>query len=134
MRMAKDVNINYINDFVADYEFAPVDDSLWFVKNEKMFFDFNLTDKSTGFFGKKTTTYIDINLNSPPPENIVNLNEDVLVKKDAIINDMEFWDANRPVKLTPKEKDIYNMVDSIQQVPIYTTYEKIVGYVCHVSL
>jgi len=127
MRMAKDVNINYINDFVAEYEFEPVDDSLWFVKNEKMFFDFNLSDKSTGFFGRKTTSYMDIDLNNPPPEHIIKLNEDIIVKEDAIVNDMQFWDANRPMKLTPKEKSIYNMVDSIQQVPIYTTFEKVVS-------
>ncbi|MFC2096198.1 DUF5686 family protein [Bacteroidota bacterium] len=125
MRIAKDVNLNYVNDFVAEYEFAPVDDSLWFVKNEKMFFDFNITDRSTGFFGRKTTSYMDIDLNNPPPEHITKLNEDVLVKEDAIINDIEFWNANRPVELTPKEKSIYDMVDSIQQVPIYTTFEKV---------
>ncbi len=127
MRMAKEVNINYINDFVAEYEFEPVDDSLWFVKNEKMFFDFNLSDKSTGFFGRKTTSYLNINLNDPPPEEITKLNEDVVVNEDAIVNDPEFWDINRPMKLTPKEKSIYSMVDSIQQVPIYTTFEKVVS-------
>ena len=127
MRMAKEVNINYINDFVAEYEYTTVDDSLWFVKNEKMFFDFNLSDKSTGFFGKKTTAYNNINLSTPPPDSITELNENIIVKEDALISDMKFWDANRPMELTPKEKNIYTMVDSIQKVPIYTTFEKIVS-------
>ena len=127
MRMAKDVNINYINDFVAEYEYAPVDDSLWFVTKEKMFFDFNITDRSTGFFGRKTTAYTNINLETPPPKTITSLNENIIVKEDALIGDTEFWDAHRPMKLTPKEKQIYNMVDSIQKVPIYTTFEKIVS-------
>lgn len=127
MRMAKEVNINYINDFVAEYEYKPVDDSLWFLKNEKMFFDFNISDKSTGFFGRKTTAYSNINLSTPPPADILDLKEDVIVDEDAIKTDMEFWDKNRPMELTPKEKNIYSMVDSIQQVPVYTTIEKIVS-------
>jgi len=127
MRMAKSVNINYINDFVADYEFKLVNDSLWFLKNEKLFFDFNLTDKTLGFFGKKSTTYMNIELNSPIPETVSKINDNVIVTENAIINDEEYWDKYRPVKLTPKEKDIYKMVDEIQHVPIYTTYEKIVG-------
>ncbi|MCB2194453.1 MAG: DUF5686 and carboxypeptidase regulatory-like domain-containing protein [Bacteroidetes bacterium] len=127
MRMAKEVNINYINDFVAEYEYTPVDDSLWFLKNEKMFFDFNISDKSTGFFGRKTTAYSNINLRTPPPADILDLKEDVIVDEDAIKTDMEFWDKNRPMELTPKEKNIYSMVDSIQQVPVYTTIEKIVS-------
>lgn len=127
MRMAKDVNINYINDFVADYEFELVNDSLWFLKNEKLFFDFNLTDKTLGFFGKKSTTYMNIELNAPIPEAVSKINDNVIVTEDAIINDDEYWDKYRPIALTPKEKDIYKMVDEIQHVPIYTTYEKIVG-------
>jgi hypothetical protein len=127
MRMAKNVNINYINDFVAEYEFEPVQDSLWFLKKEKLFFDFNLTDKTLGFFGKKTTNYMDIQLNAEMPDEVTKINDNVIVKENAIINDEEYWAERRPIELTPKEKDIYNMVDSIQEVPIYTTYEKLVG-------
>jgi len=127
MRMAKNVNINYINDFVAEYEFEPVKDSLWFLKKEKLFFDFNLTDKTLGFFGKKTTNYMNIKLNEEMPEEVTKINDNVIVKENAIINDEDYWAERRPIQLTPKERDIYNMVDSIQQVPIYTTYEKLVG-------
>ncbi|MDA3952244.1 MAG: DUF5686 family protein [Bacteroidales bacterium] len=127
MRMSKDVNINYINDFLVDYEYAPVDDSLWFLTNEKLFFDFNLSDRSTGFFGKKTTNYMDIHFNVEMPDHVADLNENVIVQEDAIINDEKYWDIHRPISLTPKEKDIYKMVDSIKHVPIFRTYEKIVG-------
>ena len=127
MRMAKNININYINDFLAEYEYAPVDDSLWFLKSEKLFFDFNLNDRSTGFFGKKTTNYMDIRFNVEMPEQITKINENVIVQENAIINNEEYWDKHRPINLTPKEKDIYKMIDSIKQVPIFRTYEKLVG-------
>jgi hypothetical protein len=127
MRMAKDVNINYINDFVAEYEFKQLDDSVWFLSNENLFFDFNITNKSTGFFGRKTTHYMNISYNKELPSEITLLNDNVIVNENALIKDLNFWEENRPYDLTPREKDIYRMVDSIQQVPIYKTYEKIVG-------
>lgn len=127
MRMAKNVNINYINDFVAEYEYAPVDDSLWFLKYEKLFFDFNLTDRTTGFFGKKTTNYMDIRFNVELPEKATKIDDNVIVNENAIINDEEYWNKHRPINLTAKEKDIYKMVDSIKHIPIFRTYEKIVG-------
>ncbi|MDY6800197.1 MAG: DUF5686 family protein, partial [Bacteroidota bacterium] len=68
MRMANDVNINFINDFVAEYEYEQINDSIWFMKNEKLFFDFNLTDRTLGFFGKKTTHYKNININAELPK------------------------------------------------------------------
>lgn len=127
MRMAKEVNINYINDFVANYEYDLVDDSLWFLKNEELFFDFNLNDKSVGFFGRKTTNYMSIELNDTIPKEITRINDNVIVRDNAIINDEEYWNKYRPINLTQKEKKIYKMVDEIQDVPIYKTYAKIVG-------
>lgn len=127
MRMAKDVNINYINDFVAEYEYEQLDDSIWFLKQEKLFFDFNITNKTTGFFGTKTTNYMNIVYNRELPPEILKINDNVIVNENALIKDNSFWEKTRPVPLTPKETDIYAMVDSIQQVPIYKTYEKIVG-------
>ena len=127
MRMAKDVNINYINDFVADYEYEKLADSIWFLKQEKLFFDFNITNKTTGFFGTKTTNYMNTLYNRDLPPEIHKINENVIVNDNALIKDNEFWNKSRPIPLTPKEVDIYSMVDSIQQVPIYKTYEKIAG-------
>ncbi len=127
MRMAQDVNINFINDFVAEYEYEQIDDSIWFMKNEKLFFDFNLTDRTLGFFGKKTTNYMNIKLNEELPEQVQKINDNVIVEENAMINDENFWINNRPIDLTQKEKKIYEMVDSVKQVPIFKTYEKIVG-------
>ncbi|NJO69839.1 MAG: hypothetical protein HC830_11670 [Bacteroidetes bacterium] len=46
-----------MNDLVATAEYKQVNDSVWLPDVDFLFIDFNLTDKSTGFFGRKTTTY-----------------------------------------------------------------------------
>ncbi|MGE0087978.1 MAG: DUF5686 family protein [Bacteroidales bacterium] len=126
MRMAKDVNINYINDFVAEYEFEQLDNGVWFLKHDNLFFDFNIRDKATGFFGRNSSDYINIIYNKELPSEITSIKDNVIVKETALKQDDAFWDNYRPIDLTQRERDIYKMVDSIKEVPIYRTYEKIV--------
>ena len=127
MRLAEDVNFNFINDFVAEFEYGQLEDSSWFLKQERMFFDFNLEQRFSGFFVNKTTIYDNIKVNRDIPENILRLRNKVVMDSDALKKDREFWDANRPVPLTLQEANIYKMVDSVQAVPVYQTYEKLIG-------
>ena len=126
LRTAKEINFNYINDFVAEYEYQLINDSIWFLSLEKLFFDFNIGDRITGFFVQKTTHYSNINLERKIPEEILKLNDNIIVSEGALNKDENFWEEHRPIPLTQKEKNIYLMVDSIKNVPIYKTFEKIV--------
>ncbi len=127
MRLSVEVNFNFINDFVAEFEYQQLGDSSWFLKQERMFFDFNLEQRFTGFFVNKTTLYYNIVVNQETPDDILRMRNKIVVDDEALKRDREFWDNNRPVPLTNQEADIYKMVDSIQEVPIYRIYEKLVS-------
>ncbi len=127
MRLAEDVNFNFINDFVAEFEYAQLEDSSWFMKQERLFFDFNLEQQLTGFYVNKTAQYDNIVVNEPIPEDVLKLRDKIVIDSDAIKKDREFWDENRPLPLTTQDENIYKMVDSVQAVPIYQTYEKLVS-------
>jgi len=123
MRIAKDVNVNWVKDMVSSTEFQKLNDSIWFTKRKNLFVDFMLTGKDStkqmGFFGRKTVSFKDIKLNIPIKEEIVKLDNNVIVKEDALKQPKEFWDDARPFKLSSRESGIYSMVDSIQNVPLY---------------
>lgn len=55
----------------------------------------------------------------------------MILSDDAISGKRVEWDSLRPYALSQKEKTIYRMVDSIQQVPlyknIYTVLNTIIG-------
>ncbi len=126
VRLAEMVNLNFVNDMVATAEFTPLNDTLWFPKQMTLFVDFNLTDKTTGFFGHKTISYSDVRLNAGFPTEIVNMPTNLKVEEGALNQREEFWSEARPFELTPKEAGIYQMVDSIQQVPMYKTFIDII--------
>ena len=113
---------------VITSEYARLGDTLWFPKTSSLFVDFNITErKTTGFFGKKTTNYSNVKINQSIPDTISKIAERVRVNEGALQQNELFWQDARPVNLTPKEAAIYQMVDSVQKVPIYKTFFDIVN-------
>lgn len=127
VRIASDVNINFVNDLVATAEYKLLNDTLWFPDKLTLFVDFNLTDKTTGFFGHKTTVYNNVKVNTPLPQSLEAVNEPVVVRDSAMQKSNNYWQTARPFELTEKEAGIYSMVDSVQQVPMYKTFIDIVN-------
>ncbi len=129
IRLTNDAHLNFVNDLYAEMDYQKVQDSLWFLKREHYFIDFNIAEKTTGVFGRKTTSYRDVKLNVDIPEGFFNPQ----VKQETVANDsvtdktLEFWQANRHENLTKKEQKIYNMVDSIKEVPVFQTWVDMVN-------
>lgn len=127
VRLAEFVNLNFVNDLVANAEYQKVNDTLWFPKQIALFVDFNLTDKTTGFFGRKTTAYSHVKIKEPVEDSIQAIPTNVVVQEGALNQDEKYWGKTRPFNLTDKEAKIYEMVDSVKQVPMYKTFFDIVN-------
>ncbi|MBP5370049.1 MAG: carboxypeptidase-like regulatory domain-containing protein [Bacteroidales bacterium] len=121
-RISNGVNINFVNDLNITQEYAFVD-SVWFLQKEELFVDFNLADSTMGFFGRRTVSRknIEINPQFEPGTFSASANDETIVLDDALSHDTAFWNTERHEKLTQKEQDIYIMVDSIKEVPIFHT-------------
>ncbi len=127
IRVSDMVNLNFVNDMVATAEFMPINDTLWFPKQMTLFVDFNLTDKTTGFFGHRTTSYSDVELFVQFPGDVAEMPTNLKVEEGALDKSKEYWAQARPFELTPREANIYQMVDSVQQIPMYKTFIDIVN-------
>lgn len=126
MQFGKDANINFLNNFSANLEYS-FTDSVWFLAEEKIVSDFNLTNQTFGFFGTKTSVYQNVKVNHPLPDSILGVQTNTLVLDEAPDRPEEYWTENRPMELTEKEKTIYSIVDSVQTLPVYRTAENLVS-------
>jgi hypothetical protein len=124
-QVAKDININFVKDVIAVNEFMQIEDSIWVPKSEYLFVDFALSDKLTGFFGRKTTTYSNYKIGTKVPVDLKKERATTTVVDGALLKNDAYWDSARHVPLTKKEAQIYTMVDSIIQLPIYKTFADI---------
>jgi hypothetical protein len=120
IRIAQDVNINFMNDFVDESEYKKVGGK-WFLDRTKLYIDFNIAERTTGFLGKKTTSYRNYQIGELKNSEIYSNMSEVVVEDQAFKKSNEFWENSRHEKLSMKEKKVYQMVDSIKNVPLFNT-------------
>ena len=122
VKLRKGANVNWIRDIVIDRTDQRVD-SLWFYKQDKLYVDFSVTmndsSKVASFLGNRQIDYMNPKLGREAQRLHANPEPPVTVYKDAGRKSDQWWDAARPYQLSEKEKGIYQMVDSIKNVPLY---------------
>lgn len=131
VKMIKGLNVNWVRDMAIDVENQLVNDSTWFNKREKLYVDFSVTmsdsSKLVSFLGHREVNYSNVVLDAPIPADILKHNTNVVIKEDVLQNDPAYWEKERPFALSQREQNIYNMVDSIKNVPVYNTLYNIVS-------
>ena len=121
LRVSTDVNLNLLKDMIATYEYDQINDTTWFLTNEDLIIDFNVAEKSYGFFGRKTAVYDSIRFDRPVPDSVRRSPPIPIYWKIRSTEMMPFWQKNRKDDLTEEDSKIYTMVDSVKKVPMYKT-------------
>lgn len=124
--IAEDANINFIHKLKVRQEYDEVDEEVWMLTRDELLIDFNLTDKTMGFYGRKTTTYKDFRIDQPRDDEFYKGISDIVVSENATEQGEAFWDNRRHINLSENEKKVYEMVDSIKMVPQFRTIENII--------
>ena len=138
MRIADDANINFVNDLAIAQEYEWSDRSYWLLTKDKFSVDFNVianAHKLIGFFAHRTMQYSDFQFDIPESAKFFSMPTNVLIEPGSDKKDEAFWDVSRPDKLNKTEQGIYNMVDSVKNMPIFRTYVDVIygittGYLC----
>ena len=124
MKVAVNANINFVNDIAVSLEYDFVEGKYWVQTKDKIVLDLNVIENSMkvpGFFANRTSHYSDFKFNQPPPDSIFSRPVSVLVLDDYNKTD-EYWNKNRDVPLSRNESGIYEMVDTVKNIPIFRTY------------
>jgi len=130
LKIDKNVNLNFINNVIIEQEFTPVDNTVWMLSKETIVADFNLFENpnnTTGFFGRKTTTFKNHKINVSHDDSFYETKTNIIVLDDANNKSEEFWDSARHEPLTLKEQGVFNMVDSIKNVKAFRTFYDIIN-------
>jgi hypothetical protein len=129
MRISADANVNFINDMTLTQEFDRMESNYWMLTMEKIVADFNITEnnKSTmGFFGHKTSSYKNFSFTGQEGLKVHSSPVNVIVDEAGIEKDSAYWAEMRHDSLTRDEKTIYQMIDTLQTIPVFNTYVDIV--------
>jgi hypothetical protein len=132
MRMSPDVNINLVSRILIHEEFEPRGD-YWQPVEKKMVVDFTPSEKAPGMIARRTETYRKMQINQMGTKQQYAEEDEFYLLEEVTVENDSFWQANRHEPLTETEQQIYVMVDSIKNMPIYQTYVQVletvfVGY------
>ena len=124
-RMPKGVNVNWIKHLRLENDNRIVADSTWFRHRDRVSAEFSIatgdSSKLTSFIGSREVVYSDVRVGVPIPDEVARMDNNVVIGDEEGVcrTDEAFWEQVRPYRLSEKEKGIYSMVDSVQNVPLY---------------
>jgi len=118
----KNANINFINGFEVNQTYRKVDNQYWMLEKDELIVDFQIGEKVMGLYGRKSTSYKDFEVNVPQEEKFYEGLENVTVLKDARTKENDYWETSRHDTLSTNQKEIYEMVDSVKNVPAFRTF------------
>lgn len=121
MGFSKEVNINFVNDLRITQEFDPVEQKQQMLSHDELIIEFNLLkqDNRMGLYGRRSVSYQKYQLNQPIEEKYFEGIAKVTKLPTATKQDESYWLNARHEALSDKEKGIYQMVDSVQNIPAF---------------
>ena len=124
--MVRGQNVNWVRDLVMETSFERVGDSPWFYKSASLYADFSVvaaadSTKLLSLIGRRNILY-----SNPRFEGVVSDDSRPIttMEQGYQSRDEAYWDSVRPYALTQKEKNIYKMVDKIQEQLEFQAYMK----------
>ncbi|MFB6320710.1 DUF5686 family protein [Saccharicrinis sp. FJH54] len=128
MSISTKANINFLNKLEIRKMYV-LKDSMCIPEKEEILADFNVEgnnkNRTIGIIGRKTSVYQDFEF-AEPPEDLMASPFQTKVEKDALHHPPEYWTNERPERLNIREQGIYDMVDSLQNVPKFKSITEIV--------
>jgi len=127
-RVSNTANIEYVQELIIEHSFQKTDTGVFFPQHEKFFADFNLGEKTAGFFARKITTRRDIQINPTVPDSIFSVGyaREITTAENARNKAVAFWDSTRHIPLSEKEAKIHVMTDSVQNLKAFKNLETFV--------
>ncbi len=132
LRLSKEANVNYVDKLSIVQEYKLINDSTWFLSKDKFIIDVSAIGKQKfGVTGRKTTTYEDVLVNSGIVWETLRKNkklEETVLMPGSTEQPEAYWTESRHEELEKNEKAIYNMIDTLQSMPLFKRYSDIVSF------
>jgi hypothetical protein len=119
MQIPKEINLNWVQGLKVEQEFRTINNAGMMLSKDQITIDFNITKKGKGLQGKKTVSYKDYTINQPLSDTLFKGITHTVMLDSAKERDEKFWEENRHEQLTKKEAGVYEMIDSVKNIPAF---------------
>lgn len=127
-KLKSGMNVNWLKAIMLDVEHTRLPEEGWFYKQDKIYADLSVSlqdsSKMVSFIARRQIDYSNPSFTVNETLDALDKKASVLMDQNVLYSDEAYWKKVRPYPLTEKEQGIYNMVDSIKNVPLYKGAEK----------
>jgi len=133
LKLSSTADINYVNSLSIRQEFVRNSDNVWiFYKNQFVSEVAPLTKNKMAFIVKQTS--ITSHLNTRPGDittKFLNSNkgEEVTVDDSAGDRSAAYWENHRPETLSLSEQRVYQMMDTLNRMPLFDKYRNTIDFI-----
>lgn len=127
MQSTKTIGVNFMRDIFVSHQYEIVNDSVFYPKRDYIILDMSLLnnkDDSQGMFAMRTVLYEDFDFSQLREDEFYNPRNYDPYHSGAYEKDDDYWTEARPESLSARETGIYEMLDSLQQVPRFQRFVK----------
>lgn len=120
MQSTKNIDVNFVRDIFVNLQFDVKDDSIFYPTREYILLDLSLINKKSsakGLFAHRTISYKNFDFTQPQTVDSFSQRKKYLNTEEVYNKSDDFWDKARHERLSKTEGGIYEMLDSLQQVP-----------------
>lgn len=127
--VGKQANINFIEKIKIQQELAPIEGGAWLASKNRVLIDISeLTNSSAGMLAKFYTSNKNYVVNKPYEVSFYQM--PIKMAEDARLEETDqYWDTVRHEPLSESEKNVYRMIDTLQNIPVVKTYTDIIKIV-----
>ena len=126
-------NINFVKKLTISQEFKKNDSGKWLFAKDIFVAEISPLKKDKfSFIGRKTKLYNNIKINNP---NIIteikkNKTKEETISLEGTINiDKNFWNLNRPERLSRNEENVLKMIDTLKTMPVFKKYSETLEFI-----
>ncbi len=122
MFLTEDALLNFVDEFAYVKVFSNVGSTKWVPEREQLVVKFTNREKGMSIIGRKSKYYAGIKINKAPDEEIFKSRSYIRFQPSTFDHNNFYWRDNRLEKLTEREKDIYDLVDTLKTLPAFQVY------------
>lgn len=121
LEIPQSVNINFLEKVQIQQELIPTTADAWVPVKARIIVDFaDVTQKTVGMIAKLYFSCRNVVVNQP--KELKFYEHQLVLKEDALEKSADYWNENRHEKLTATDISVYNMIDTIRNIPRVKTY------------
>jgi Family of unknown function (DUF5686)/CarboxypepD_reg-like domain len=127
--VGKEANLNFIEKIRIQQELNKTESGAWLPVNNRVLIDIGeIKDNMAGLLAKFYTSNKNFTINKPYEPSFYD--HPIVIAEDARMDEGEsYWDTIRHEPLTQTEKNVYKMIDTLQNIPVVKTYTDIIKVV-----